>query len=82
MNCSQNLSLSTWNQRCEFEISKTYLKHLAAKSTIIAVQEHGLFKCELLKLRTVLKGYDGFGKSSARLSNDGILNRKGIGGCG
>ena len=82
MNVHKNLSLATWNVHCELDVSKTYLNHLSSKASIIAIQEHGLFNCELPKLRTILKGYDGFGKSSTRLCDDEMGKRRGIGGCG
>ena len=82
MEAQKFLGVATWNLHCEFGISKTYMKYLSSKASIIAIQEHGLFKCELPKLRTFLKGYDGFGKSSARLCDNDFGKRRGIGGCG
>ena len=75
------LSLATWNMKCNFEIAGEYLKKLKSQAKIILIQEHGLFSCEIPKLRTVLKGYDGIGVHSTQLMDTELGKRKGIGGC-
>ena len=78
---SNFLSLATWNMKCNFEISKTYLKTLSSHAEIILIQEHGLYPCQIPKLRTVLKDYEGFGKPSSQLRDEDV-GKQGIGGCG
>ena len=68
--------------KCNFDIAKPYLKHLSTQSSIIVLQEHGLFPCQIPKLRSVLNDYDGVGKPSAQLSDSDVGRRYGIGGCG
>ena len=83
MECEE-LSVGTYNMHCNFDISGEYLKTLSRKAQIIAVQEHGLFPCEMYKLEkcTILKGFCGTGKPSAQLSDDEFEGRQRIGGCG
>ena len=76
------LSIASWNMHCNYDISGDYLRKLSNKAHIIAVQEHGLFPCEMYKLDTVLPNYHGTGKPSAQLSDDDIDRRQRIGGCG
>ena len=76
------LSIATWNIHCNFDIASEYLKSLASKAHIIAIQEHGLFPCELNKLKSVLTNYSGTGKASAQLKDEEIGRRQRIGGCG
>ena len=81
-NSKNQLSIGTWNMKCNFEIAGNYLGKLKSHAQIILIQEHGLFPCEIPKLRTCLKGYDGIGIHSAQLKDSEIGKRRGIGGCG
>ena len=82
MTLNNLLSISSWNMKCNFNISKPYLKHLSTKSNIIVVQEHGLFPSQIPKLRNILNDYDGIGKASVQLTDSDIGSRNGVGGCG
>mgnify|MGYP000927397514 CR=1 FL=1 len=50
MSQSEQLTLATWNMRCDFEISSSYMKELSESAQFILIQEHGLFPCEIYKL--------------------------------
>ena len=82
MELNKYLSLATWNMKCNFDISKKYLKALSLQADVILIQEHGLFPCQIPKLGTVLKDYDGFGRASSQLKDQDVGNKQGIGGCG
>ena len=81
-NIREHLSIGTWNMKCNFAIAGEYLKKLKSHAQVILIQEHGLFPCEIPKLQTCLKGYDGIGIHSAQLKDSEIGKRRGVGGCG
>ena len=69
---------------CMYDTGRTYAKKLAYDAHLLILNEHGLFPCEVQKLRRDFPEFDFSDetvKTSARLSDVDFGTRQGIGGC-
>ena len=81
---TNTLCVKAWNMHCMYDIGRTYVKILACDAHIVILNEHGLFPCEVQKLRRDFPEFDFTNdtvKTSARLSDEAFGSRQGIGGC-
>ena len=75
------ISVSSWNMRCNFSCAGPYLNTLARKADVIVVAEHGLYTCELYKFDRIIQGYRSIAKASKRLNDANMGHKRGQGGC-
>ena len=77
---SHGITAIGWNMRCRFSTSMVYCYDTIFKHEIVCISEHGLFKCELNKLKNFHPEYDCMAKSSNHLKDIDFGHRAGIGG--
>lgn len=78
---NRNITATSWNMNRNFEGRKPYLHELLNSTSIMVLNEHALYPCELYKIRNVRKDFDGFGKSSKDLIDDNYGKIPGHCGC-
>ena len=78
---TKQLKISSWNLRCNFPLAEPYINSLLETADILAMPEHGLYKCELYKLGCVNTNYQALSKSCPKLRDKQFGVRRGHGGC-
>ena len=77
--CVKNIT--AWNVMCKLDCAKPLLNQLLNESDFLIVNEHGLFPCELHKLRNFHRDFKCLPKSSKHNIDARFGDEKGIGGC-
>lgn len=75
------IKICSWNMRSMWSTASPYLVELLNNSDIVAISEHGLYPCELYKIRNLHSQFQAFSKSAQTLNDKDFGKIKGHSGC-